>query len=66
MSAMTLTNWNGEQVEVTRGDACQCRLDGCRVRFVRWVDSTSVEVMSDADGRVLPDYRHPTQLVAWK
>ena len=42
-------------------DPCWCSLDKKRVRFVRFVDSTSVEV-ADNDGNVLPDYRHPSQL----
>ena len=52
---------SGKRQVPTYGDPCHCEMDKCRVRFVRFVDSTSVEVMSN-DGLVLPDYRHPCQL----
>lgn len=38
-------------------------LDGRRARFVRMVDDLTVEI-ADNDGRVLPDYRHVTQVSA--
>jgi hypothetical protein len=55
----------GQPKAVTYGDPCWCRLDECRVRYVRHVDGTSVEVMDDRTGRVLPDLRHPTQLLVY-
>lgn len=63
MQALTLTSAvNGEQRVPNYMDPCHCKLDQKRVRFVRFVDSTSVEV-ADNDGKILPDYRHPTQLL---
>ena len=59
---MTLANLAGNQVEPMYMEPCHCQLDKCRVRFVRFVDSTSVEV-ADNNGKILPDYRHPTQLI---
>ena len=46
------------------GHPCRCALDKCRVRIHKVVDSTSIEV-TDNDGKVLPDYRHPSQLTAY-
>lgn len=59
---LTLTNLAGNQVKPESYEPCHCKLDNCRVRFVRFVDSTSVEV-ADNDGKILPDYRHPSQLI---
>jgi hypothetical protein len=53
---------DGKEKTVTYGDPLWCDLDQCRVRFVRMVDSSSVEVMADWDGKILPDYRHPSQV----
>jgi hypothetical protein len=54
---------------VVAGDALWCSLDKCRVRFVRMVEPTPaipgewmVEVSDNWTGKVLPDYRHPTQV----
>ncbi|AWM40284.1 hypothetical protein GobsT_12520 [Gemmata obscuriglobus] len=56
---------DGVEKTVVHGDPLFCTLDNCRVRFVRMVDSTSVEVMDANTGRLLPDYRHPVQLFAY-
>jgi hypothetical protein len=54
----------GGTKSVTRGDLMWCALDNTRVRFFRMVDSYSVEV-TDNNGKILPDYRHPSQLTAY-
>ena len=58
MNTLT-TQTTGEQVDPMYMEPCHCKLDNCRVRFV---DSTSVEV-ADNDDKILPDYRHPSQLI---
>ena len=55
---------DGVEKRVVAGDPLYCELDRKRVRFVRVVDGTSVEVASNETGKVLPDYRHPSQLRA--
>lgn len=50
---------------VVAGDPLWDTLDHTRVRFVRLIDSTSVEVADTYTGKPLPDYRHPTQVFAY-
>jgi hypothetical protein len=54
----------GSPKTVNYGDPMFCTLDGIRVRFNRQIDETSIEVM-DNNGKILPDYRNPTQLIAY-
>ena len=61
----TFKTRTGETKRVTAGDPLFCILDERRVRFVRMVDSTTVEVADDWTGKVLPDWRHPSQLFAY-
>ena len=53
--------YGGERVPGA-SDPCHCKLDDCRVRFVRFIDRDTVEVADNA-GKVLPDTRHPSQLI---
>lgn len=55
----------GEPKNVVYGDPLFCRLENKRVRFARLVDDQTVEVMSDEDCRVLPDWRHISHVVAY-
>ncbi len=59
-TALLLTR-DGVEKRVVTGDPLWCDLDKTRVRFVRMVDSYAVEV-TDNNGKLLPDYRHPTQV----
>lgn len=63
MDRITLKRWDGGTMDVGVGHPCRDAMDGIRVRVHAIVDSTSVEV-TDNEGRVLPDYRHPAQLTA--
>ncbi len=58
----TLTTRDGRTKRVVKGDPLHCDLDGCRVRFVRLIDTNTVEVASNHDGKVLPDWRHTSQV----
>lgn len=54
-----------KQIEtLTAGHPLFCSLDNTRVRFVRMVDAVTVEVASNEDGKILPDYRHISQVKA--
>lgn len=59
------SKFTGQAKAVCAGDPLYCTLDKCRVRFVRMVDSSSVEVSDDYTGKPLPDYRHPSQLFSY-
>jgi hypothetical protein len=66
----TLADRLGRERAVTAGDLLWCKLDGCCVRFSRlvppmWCGAGWVVEVTDAySGRVLPDYRHPSQVYA--
>jgi hypothetical protein len=63
MTKITLKT-NGETVKVVGyGHPCFCQLDRCRVRLHDIKADGMVEV-TDNDGKVLPDYRHASQLIA--
>lgn len=64
LPTVTLNAMVGGTKAVGYGHPCWDALDRTRVRVSRVVDSTSVEV-TDNDGKVLPDYRHPVQLTAY-
>ena len=63
MSQINTTN--GTTKTVVTGDALRCQLEGKRVRFVRMVDEVTVEVSCNETGRILPDYRHISQVAAY-
>jgi hypothetical protein len=58
------SKFTGETKLVRWMDPVFDTLDGQRARFVRVVDSTSIE-LADNEGNVLPDYRHPSQVLAY-
>ncbi len=60
----TLKTRTGEDRTVKHLDPLFCRMDGCRVRFSRVEPDGMVEVCDNA-GRVLPDLRHPSFLLAY-
>lgn len=49
---------------LVNGDPVWCSLERKRVRFVRMVDAVTVEVSSNETGKILPDWRHISQLKA--
>ena len=59
---MQATTKTGTTKTVSHGDPLWCSLENRRVRFSRLIGS-AVEVMDDS-GRVLPDWRHQTQVKA--
>lgn len=64
MNKLTTKTKSGIEKTVHTGDPMWDTLDGKRVRFSRMIDATTVEVASNETGKVLPDWRHITQLYA--
>lgn len=65
MSQTTIRARSGEAKVVRSGDPLWCSLENRRVRFCRKVDEYTVEVMDNDGLRVLPDYRHVSQVLAY-
>ena len=62
---MGIKTKSGEEKALTAGDPLWDTLDSCRVRFVRMVGAAAVEVADNETGRTLPDWRHPSQVLAY-